>query len=275
MYLPPASPQLIGSVLDNAFRLLIATFRQVVGLAVVASAIAGAWRLFDDTLGNLAAGNFDPADASFQDVVPVLVGGLVGLYFHLAITARMAAFASNRPIAIAEALRRALRRFPALLVCVLAFILLFSVPFLLGAALISVVGPGGIVGLLALVPALVLIVYLYPATLLVVTANIGGVAALWRSFNLVRRNFWRTTVILSVGSIIVLAATMVVGLVGLAVAALAGFGNVSVDLAAYLVETAGGAVTVPLWIALSLALLRDLELRREGEDLSARIKASS
>ena len=275
MYLPPASPQLIGSVLDNAFRLLIATFRQVVGLAVVASAIAGAWRLFDDTLGNLAAGNFDPADASFQDVVPVLVGGLVGLYFHLAITARMAAFASNRPIAIAEALRRALRRFPALLVCVLAFILLFSVPFLLGAALIAVVGPGGIVGLLALVPALVLIVYLYPATLLVVTANIGGVAALWRSFNLVRRNFWRTTVILSVGSIIVLAATMVVGLVGLAVAALAGFGNVSVDLAAYLVETAGGAVTVPLWIALSLALLRDLELRREGEDLSARIKASS
>ncbi len=275
MYLPPASPQLIGSVLDNAFRLLIATFRQVVGLAVVASAIAGAWRLFDDTLGNLAAGNFDPADASFQDVVPVLVGGLVGLYFHLAITARMAAFASNRPIAIAEALRRALRRFPALLVCVLAFILLFSLPFLLGAALIAVVGPGGIVGLLALVPALVLIVYLYPATLLVVTANIGGVAALWRSFNLVRRNFWRTTVILSVGSIIVLAATMVVGLVGLAVAALAGFGNVSVDLAAYLVETAGGAVTVPLWIALSLALLRDLELRREGEDLSARIKASS
>ena len=88
----------------------LATFRQVVGLAVVASAIAGAWRLFDDTLGNLAAGNFDPADASFQDVVPVLVGGLVGLYFHLAITARMAAFASNRPIAIAEALRRALRR---------------------------------------------------------------------------------------------------------------------------------------------------------------------
>ena len=275
MYLPPASPQLIGSVLDNAFRLLIATFRQVVGLAVVASAIAGAWRLFDDTLGNLAAGNFDPADASFQDVVPVLVGGLVGLYFHLAITARMAAFASNRPIAIAEALRRALRRFPALLVCVLAFITLFSVPFLLGAALIAAFGPGGIVGLLALAPAFVLIVYLYPATLLVVTANIGGVAALRRSFNLVRRNFWRTTVILSVGSIIVLAATMVVGLVGLAVAALAGFGNVSVDLAAYLVETAGGAVTVPLWIALSLALLRDLELRREGEDLSARIKASS
>ena len=68
---------------------------------------------------------------------------------------------------------------------------------------------------------------------------------------------------------------MLVGLVSLAVAALAGFGNVSVNVAAYLVETAGSAVTVPLWIALSLALLRDLELRREGEDLSARIKASS
>ena len=273
MYQRPTSPQLIGGVLDNAFRLLKASFTQVVGLAVVASAVSGVWRLFDDTLENLLAGEFDPEAVSLGSVAPMLMVGLVGLYFNLSAAARMSAVAINRPISVAEALRRALLRFPALLVCVLAFVLLFIAPFMLAALLIAAIGVAGILGLLALAPALVLLVYLYLSSFLVVTANIGGVAALRRSFNLVRHNFWRATVVLTIGSIVLFAATMMIGMVGLAVAALAGFGSVSVDVAAYAVETAGGAVTVPFWIALSLALLRDLELRREGEDLAARIKA--
>ena len=273
MYQRPTSPQLIGGVLDDAFRLLKASFTQVVGLAVVASAVSGVWRLFDDTLENLIAGEFDPEAVSLGSVAPMLMVGLVGLYFNLSAAARMSAVAINRPISVAEALRRALLRFPALLVCVLAFVLLFIAPFMLTALLIAAIGAAGILGLLALVPALVLLVYLYLSSFLVVTANIGGVAALRRSFNLVRHNFWRATVVLTIGSIVLFAATMMIGMVGLAVAALAGFGSVSVDVAAYVVETAGGGVTVPFWIALSLALLRDLELRREGEDLAARIKA--
>ena len=273
MYQRPTSPQLIGGVLDDAFRLLKASFTQVVGLAVVASAVSGVWRLFDDTLENLIAGEFDPEAVSLGSVAPMLMVGLVGLYFNLSAAARMSAVAINRPISVAEALRRALLRFPALLVCVLAFVLLFIAPFMLTALLIAAIGAAGILGLLALAPALVLLVYLYLSSFLVVTANIGGVAALRRSFNLVRHNFWRATVVLTIGSIVLFAATMMIGMVGLAVAALAGFGSVSVDVAAYVVETAGGAVTVPFWIALSLALLRDLELRREGEDLAARIKA--
>ena len=273
MYQRPTSPQLIGGVLDDAFRLLKASFTQVVGLAVVASAVSGVWRLFDDTLKNLIAGEFDPEAVSLGSVAPMLMVGLVGLYFNLSAAARMSAVAINRPISVAEALRRALLRFPALLVCVLAFVLLFVAPFMLAALLIAAIGVAGILGLLALAPAMVLLVYLYLSSFLVVTANIGGVAALRRSFNLVRHNFWRATVVLTIGSIVLFAATMMIGMVGLAVAALAGFGSVSVDVAAYAVETAGGAVTVPFWIALSLALLRDLELRREGEDLAARIKA--
>ena len=273
MYQRPTSPQLIGGVLDDAFRLLKASFTQVVGLAVVASAVSGVWRLFDDTLENLIAGEFDPEAVSLGSVAPMLMVGLVGLYFNLSAAARMSAVAINRPISVAEALRRALLRFPALLVCVLAFVLLFIAPFMLTALLIAAIGAAGILGLLALGPALVLLVYLYLSSFLVVTANIGGVAALRRSFNLVRHNFWRATVVLTIGSIVLFAATMMIGMVGLAVAALAGFGSVSVDVAAYVVETAGGGVTVPFWIALSLALLRDLELRREGEDLAARIKA--
>ena len=275
MYQRPTSPQLVGGVLDDSFRLFKASFGQVVGLAIVASAISGAWRLFDNTLGNLLAGNFELQEASFQSFLPMLAGGLVGLYFNLSIAARMFAFASNRPISVLEALRRALVRFPALLLCVLAFILVILAPFLLAVVLVAAIGAAGAIGVLALVPALMAVVYLYLASFLVVTANIGGVAALRRSVNLVRRNFWRTTVVLTVGSIVLVVATMIVGMVGLAV--VAGTGDtdvVSIDVAAYLVEVIGGAVTMPFWIALSLALLRDLELRREGGDLAARIKAA-
>ena len=277
MYLRPTSPQLIGGVLDDSFRLLKASFTQVVGLAIVASAIAGVWRLFDNTLDNLLAGTYDLEEASLQNFLPMLIGGFVGLYFHLGIAARMFAFASNRPISILEALRRALLRFPALLLCVLAFILVVLAPFLLAIALVAVVGVAGAFGLLALAPAFVALVYLYPASFLVVTANIGGAAALKRSVNLVRHNFWRALVILTVGSIVLTVVTMTFGMIGVAVAMLAGAGSidaVSVDAAAYLVEVVTGAVTMPFWIALSLALLRDLELRREGGDLAARIKAA-
>lgn len=279
MYQRPASPRPIGGVLGGAFRLQAATFTQVVGLAILYCAIAGAGGLFDDTLDNLAAGTFDPEETSIQEFLPAWLGGLVGLYFFLGVVARMSAFASNRPVSIAEALRRALRRFPALLVCLLV---LFA-PFLLAGALaallaVSVALTGltapsseaGMMGLmvgltaLASAPALVMGVYLHLAAFLVVTADVGSVTALRRSFRLVRRNFWRTTALQAIGT----AAAMLVGAGGLAMAFLAGsFDNVSINVAAYPIQIALGAVTAPFFAALSLALLRDLELRHEGEGL--------
>lgn len=275
MYQRPASPRPIGGVLGNAFRLMTATFTQVVGLAILYCAIAGAGGLFDDTLDNLAAGTFDPDEETpISGVAADLAGGLVGLCFFLGVVARMSAFASNRPVSIAEALRRALRRFPALLVCLLV---LFA-PFLLAGVLTAVLAvslafaglaaPSSVVvGLMALTsaPALVMGVYLHLAAFLVVTADVGSVTALRRSFRLVRRNFWRTTALQTIGT----AAAMLVGVGVLAMGAfLAGFfDNVSINVATYPIQIAVGAVTTPFFAALSLALLRDLELRHEGEGL--------
>lgn len=275
MYQRPASPRPIGGVLGGAFHLLAATFTQVVGLAILYCAIAGVGGLFDDTLDNLAAGTFDPEETSIQEFLPAWLGGLVGLYFFLGIVARMSAFASDRPVSIAEALRRALRRFPALLVCLLV---LFA-PFLLAGVLTAVLAVSlafagltapsvaGMVGLTALTsaPALVMGVYLHLAAFLIVTADVGSVTALRRSFRLVRRNFWRTTALQAIGT----AAAMLVGAGGLAMGAfLAGFfDNVSINVATYPIQIALGAVTTPFFAALSLALLRDLELRHEGEGL--------
>lgn len=275
MYRRPASPQPIGDVLGSAFRLLTAAFTQVAGLAILSSAITGVGGLFDDTFDNWAAGTFDPEAASIQELLLTWLGILVGLCLYLGVAARLSAFASHRPVSIAEALRRALLRFPALLVCVLVlaaplalagtltgFVLVFFLTE--GEPTTAAWGVTGIVGLLTLTPALVVGVYLHLAAFLIVTADVGSVAALRRSFRLVRRNFWRTTALQAIG----VAAASLAGAGGLAMAFLAGFlGNVSIDVAAYLITTAVSAVTTPFFVALSLALLRDLELRHEGEDL--------
>ena len=284
MYQRPTSPQLIGGVLDDAVRLLKAGFTQVVGLALVGGAISRVWRLFDDSLDSLSAGELGELNAQAvfnENALLILTGGLAGLYFYLATVARMSAFASDRPISIVEALRRAALRFPALLVCVFAVVVSISIPFLfvLFATVVQQAGVAiiiGIIGLLALVLALAAVVYLCLASLLVVTANIGGVAALRRSFNLMRRNFWRTTVVLTIGSIVMFSVTVALSAVGLAVIALFSFGNASVSVAVvyYLVEIVGSSINMPFWVALSLALLRDLELRREGDDLASRIEAA-
>ncbi len=275
MYRRPASPQPIGGVLGSAFRLLTAAFTQVAGLAILSSAITGVGMLFDDTFDNLAAGTFDPEAASIRELLLGWLGNSVGLYLYLGVAARLSAFASHRPVSIAEALRRALLRFPALLVCVLVLAAPFAlVGMLTGFVLVFFLTEGeptaaawsvtGIVGLLTLTPALVIGVYLHLAAFLVVTADVGSVAALRRSFRLVRRNFWRTTALQTIG----VAATTAVSVGGLAMAFLAGFlGNVSIDVATYLILTAVSVVTTPFLAALSLALLRDLELRHEGEGL--------
>ena len=275
MYQRPASPQPIGGVLGSAFRLLTAAFTQVAGLAILSSALTGVGGLFDDTFDNWAAGTFDPEAASIRELLLTWLGILVGLCLYLGVAARLSAFASHRPVSIAEALRRALLRFPALLVCVLVL----AAPFALAGTLTGFVlvffltegepttaawGVTGIVGLLTLTPALVVSIYLHLSAFLVVTADVGSVAALRRSFRLVRRNFWRTTALQAIG----VAATTAVSVGGLVMAFLAGFlGNVSIDVAAYLILTAVSVVTTPFLAALSLALLRDLELRHEGEGL--------
>ena len=276
MYQRPASPRPIGGVLGSAFRLLTAAFTQVAGLAILSSAITGVGMLFNDTFDNLAAGTFDPEEeTSIRELLLGWLGNSVGLYLYLGVVARLSAFASNRPVSIAEALRRALLRFPALLVCVLVLAAPFAlVGTLTGFVLVFFLTEGepttaawsvtGIVGLLTLTPALVVSIYLHLAAFLIVTADVGSVAALRRSFRLVRRNFWRTTALQTIG----VAATTAVSVGGLAMAFLAGFlGNVSIDVAAYLILTAVSVVTTPFLAALSLALLRDLELRHEGEGL--------
>ena len=273
MYQRAASPQPIGGVLDNAVRLFKASFTQVIGLAAVASLLESFWRLFDNTFDRLMTGTFDPAQGPGWDVVPMFVGLLAALYLHLAMTSRMHAFAADRAVTVGEALRRALVRYPAMLLCLLALFLPFAFVLVVVAAGVVLFGLVGTLGLALLMPGAVLIVYWYFAVYLVVTANIGGFRALRRSFSLVRGNFWRTVTVLTVALFVQLAVAALVGALAAALGAVAGIGGFGFDSVVFVVEVVVGAATIPFIVAVTLAMLHDLELRREGMDLAQRIEA--
>ena len=280
MYQLPSVPQDVGGVLDSGFKLFKAGWRQVIALAAVASAVLSAWRLVDNTIARLLEGNFEPQPLGWS-LVLMLLCPLASMYLHLGVIARLAGLAGGRPIPLREALRRALRRYLSALLCVLAIGLLWLVPIIGVGLTVFAFGGGGLAagsgaliltGGLAAVSTL-LFMYWYFAFFLLITRNIGGVAALRGSFALVRGHWWRTLAIVFVAYCITLVAMVLVGVVAAALGALAGLANISPDGLVFVVEAVGGGITMPFMIAVSLVALNDLEVRRQGADLATRIKA--
>ena len=266
MYRMPTVPQDIGGVLDAAFALFKAGWRGAFGLAVAGGAAGSAFRLFDDTLERLLAGDFVPQAPGWGTVLAV-AGGLASLYLYLGVTARLAALAAERPVSIPEALRRALRRYLSMLLCVGAVVAAFAAAVTTAFLSVALLLP-------AVVAAMVLAIFWYFAGCLVITRNIGGVAALRASFALVRGHWWRTAATLTVAYCITLVATVLIGVAAAALGAAAGLVDVSPDALMFAVEVAGSGITMPFMVAVSLVALRDLEVRRQGADLAARIDAA-
>ena len=281
MYQLPSVPQDIGGVLDSGFKLFKAGWRQALALATVASAVWSAWRLVDNTIARLIEGNFQPQPLGWT-LLLIPLCSLAGMYLYLGVIARLAALAGGRPVSVREALRRALRRYPSLLLCLLAMTVVLFVAVMALALPIAAFASAGLLaggGALILGGALgvgstLLFIYWYFAFFLLITRNIGAGAALGGSFALVRGHWWRTTATILVAYCITLVAMVLVGLVAAALGALAGLANISPDGLVFVVEAVGGGITMPFMIAVSLVALNDLEVRRQGADLAVRIRAA-
>lgn len=283
MYRMPAVAQDVGGVLDSGFALFKAGWRQVFALAALAGAATSAWRLVDDTVARMLEGDFTPQPLGWHTLL-LLLGALVGIFLNLGVIARFAALAAGRAISVRTALWRALRRYLSFLLCILALGVallgpLIAVAFALAGA--GVLASGGallfgvLFGLLAVGLASLLLVYWYFAMFLVITRNVGFLAALHGSFVLVRGHWWRTVAILVVAYAITLVATVLVGAVAAALGALVGLANINADGLVFLMEALGAGITMPFMIAVSLLALNDLEVRRRGSDLAVRIDAAA
>jgi len=168
----------------------------------------------------------------------------------------------------------ALRRAPALVLWAVLFWLA------LVACLVPVMLFPGAARVAGFVLAGLLLCYLVVALscgfVLVVVERAGPIASLTRSWNLTRGSFWRLTLIYTVALVILTVLYILLGTATGFVVAVVAHGELAVVTAAYaVVVVALGALVVPFYMAVQLAVFGDLTARREGTDLAQRISAAA
>ncbi len=141
--------------------------------------------------------------------------------------------------------------------------------------------------LLLVIPGIYLMLALAPAFVLVVSENRSAVDAFSRSLQLVRNNWWRTALVVTIPVIVAMALMSVVGVIGVAVGIFAAVSGdelsperltelmVWLQVVSQLLSAPVNAVAYPLMLAVMLCWTHDLSLRRDGGDLQARIEAMS
>lgn len=284
-YRPLSSPQPLGKVLSNGMELLRETFARVAGLALVGAAIANAPRLLasqeaKDPLVWLRAATAGERLMELATLAWMLATQLINMVLLLAVIARMRAVAGGADLRAVSALALAMKRAPAFLLVLVMFtaaiVVGVGVVVVLAAAAATAIGPDGapvetlffgflLLFMLALaLPLAVPLAYWYFAFFLVVTEHKRAVAALGRSFALVRGQLWRVKGALSVVFCVALAAVLLVESVAMAAGAALPAGTLAGDLTAFAILALGNAAIAPLPIAASLALLSDLTRRHDA-----------
>ena len=276
----------VGVVLDQGITLFKAAFGSVVVLSF-ASALVRSLPYFypsltevllsSGVLTNTVAERGRTLGALGDLAVGFAVTWPIGMFLCLGVMMQMDAVANGRTRRWPSALGRASRRVLPLAGCLLAYAatlaLIVGVALVLGAVVVFLFLPpdlpsslvsliAGLVGmafmLVAAIPLVVLFVYWCLALPLLAIEDLDAVAALRRSWGLVRGNWWRALVVLSVAGFIVFAVASLAGAAGMMFIA-ATDGGFGVRLTVVLINAAGATVTTPLFVAVLLAMLKDLD----------------
>jgi hypothetical protein len=261
--LPPTRPLSTAEVLDTAFRVFQVTLWRCLLLALVAVVVGQAPAAYDLAHGTLTS---PVAEKGPVWVAIYLASTFCNVLLALALLYRQWRLAAGEPRALALDLRDALRRWPQAFATALAVFALLLLP----AAGIGLVWAQQDLWLRsALLPPLVLLLG-WISVPLFLTVQIGMLealsarAAIVRSFELVRGHWWRTLLVLVVGTVVVLVFYSVGGLLAMLVARLLGGAELAVFVVATTMVTALlGGLFMPFFTALSLVVLLELRLRRE------------
>jgi hypothetical protein len=251
MYQTPDSPLSIGGVLDDGFRLLKASFTRVFLLALVASVLGQIPSLFVEM----------PVDGSeIPDITAVVFGvslltGAMTLVFYAAIIVRINAIACGLDVTMADAVGVGFKRF---------------FPMLLAYIIYGLCVAGGMLALV--IPGFILILSLMFAPYLVIIDELSALDAIKQSHKLVWGYWWRTAGIFTVIMFLVFAVYFLLALLMAPFALLEVSATDIVSILQFILVPLITAVILPVLYAAGLAILNDLKLRRQGEDLAARME---
>jgi hypothetical protein len=253
---PSTSPQSIGQTMDTAFRIFQRSLAKCLPhgvLSMIAGQLANIYYLTNGKrIGGFGAG--DPLWLGLYSI-----GALVGVLLWSAMLLKQRNILAGERIHTRTELAEAGRRMPVLVA--------FAVMATLAIA-------GGVV--LLVIPGLYMVVALIPAWPILLLEKRGPLSAIRQSVHLIKGHWWRSAVILTLGFIIAIVFYFAVFVLMAMVLPLFGANDVAMFTAASaVVAVVLGAVGVPFYGALVLALYYDLKLRKEGIDLEQRLPAAA
>jgi hypothetical protein len=270
---PPSRPLSAGEILDLAFRIFRASVLACLPYAAVA-VIAGQL----PTLYNVAIGRplLTPVEQVRDPVWWLLyvLAALIPMILATAVLLRQYAIATGSVPAAGKELGTGLRRLPGLLLLLVLLVLATLVCFL---PAVFFRGPSAVMVLVLLcIPVTYVWVALSCSWTVLMLTGTGAVASAQQSWRLTSGSFWRLTLIYSVAVVLLVVLYVLSGVIAVALAVPLARGDLAVITAVTtVVVVILGALGMPFYAALGLAVYGDLSVRREGTDLAGRIAAAA
>jgi len=252
MFTLPTQPQTIGETLDTGFKLYFKSFKQIFFISLIMNSM---WLINTLVYGTGAFQEGLAAEDMFG-AISLIVGILLFyLIFQIVIIHRINNFAHDTSTSTSESFQLGLKIFlPMLLATILN-------------ALILVVGM-----ILLIIPGIAMAIYLMLFPVAMVTESYGPMDALKRSMELVKQNWWRSFLIVSVVMVVYSIIYSVIGI---------GFGismavNPPEDVTDYafwldVIGAVIGTILGPLAFSMLITLFHDLKIRHEAVDIEARL----
>lgn len=264
MYSLPTEPGSIGNTLDAGFKLYAASFKRVLGMAVLAIvSVAVPVMVMVFAIAVLASGGEEPEAGVFVAVgIGVLLALVIYMWFYLAAMCRIGGIAYGRELGFGACMSMSGRKL---------------LPVIVGWFLYSLAMVGGFI--LLVIPGIYLSVSLSLFTLCIIFENDGIIESLRHSFRLIWGNWWRTAVIGTVVLIVYYVLSIAIEIPFFVLESVlftsevgeeAGIGETLLSMVGSFLSA---IVTFPLMMAAVIALFHDLKLRKEGHDLEARVEA--
>ena len=261
-------PAGIGRVLDNGFKLFVASIKPVLLLVVVTAIInvIMQYAMFQTMMPAQQLASEQEMAQYMADIMPQILGisaimWIVSIILYNAMLSRVGDVASGGNSDLYDALIVGIRKMLPVFIAAILYTLAISI---------------GLV--LLVIPGLILMITLLFFQVLIVVDDEGIIASLKLSHKLVWGNYWRTTAVILIPVFIVYALIMVVAIA-------AGFfsamnepevvnGQMQMSFGMFdMVMAAVSVLMVPFLDAIFIVHVNDLKLRKSGSDLEQRMDA--
>jgi hypothetical protein len=277
MYVQPSAPRDVGGVIDDAIKLYRASFRSCWPIALISTVVTIASLVYVIARIPMLASLRDPAQVWQQFRSPSM-WGLFPLFsiisigvFGAMIAAQVSVASGNGPMTLGRALGAAFGRLHWLLLGVV-YILLYVATLLL-----TVLPIGPLLRFLLFMVWLIYGIYLWGMLQLWIVAlyaeDASTLESMRSSWTLIRGHWWRTSIIVTVGIIIVVILSMLFSFVSGLVLVMFPGDPVSILLRSQIVGAVARVFIMPMLPALLVAMYYDYKFRRDGGDLAARTKS--